>query len=135
MERDYAKMSRRELIAEIKFCHQEQYEYEREIAALRKQLGMVPRPARPGDVGCIRKGGTPPDGWLECNGQAVSRTTYSDLFAVLGTRWGAGWRHRVCFRRRGYVPILSGALGSVAKGLWRKGWGDWKKRKGRRRPI
>lgn len=33
---------------------------------------------------------TPPDGWLECNGQAVSRTTYADLFAAIGTTFGAG---------------------------------------------
>jgi hypothetical protein len=29
-------------------------------------------------------------GWLYCNGAAVSRTTYSALFAVIGTTWGAG---------------------------------------------
>lgn len=31
-----------------------------------------------------------PENWLLCNGQAVSRTTYSELFAVIGTTWGAG---------------------------------------------
>lgn len=31
-----------------------------------------------------------PTGWLLCNGQAVSRTTYSALFAVIGTTFGAG---------------------------------------------
>jgi microcystin-dependent protein len=31
-----------------------------------------------------------PTGWLECNGAAVSRTTYSVLFATIGTTWGAG---------------------------------------------
>jgi len=31
-----------------------------------------------------------PDGWLLCNGAAVSRTTYAALFAKLGTRHGAG---------------------------------------------
>ena len=31
-----------------------------------------------------------PVGYLECNGQAVSRTTYADLFANLSTLWGAG---------------------------------------------
>ena len=31
-----------------------------------------------------------PTGWLECNGQAVSRTTYSDLFAAIGTDFGVG---------------------------------------------
>ena len=29
-------------------------------------------------------------GFLECNGTAVSRTTYADLFAVIGTTYGAG---------------------------------------------
>lgn len=31
-----------------------------------------------------------PDGYLYCNGQAISRTTYATLFAFLGTRYGAG---------------------------------------------
>ena len=31
-----------------------------------------------------------PTGWLNCNGGAVSRTTYADLFAVIGTYFGAG---------------------------------------------
>lgn len=35
-------------------------------------------------------GGTPPAGWLECDGSAVSRTTYADLFTVLGTTYGSG---------------------------------------------
>lgn len=35
-------------------------------------------------------GGTAPSGWLECDGSAISRTTYSALFAVIGTTYGAG---------------------------------------------
>lgn len=31
-----------------------------------------------------------PNGWLICNGQAVSRTTYAALYAVIGTTYGAG---------------------------------------------
>lgn len=31
-----------------------------------------------------------PSGFLECNGQAVSRSTYAGLFAVIGTTYGAG---------------------------------------------
>lgn len=31
-----------------------------------------------------------PSGWLFCNGQAVSRTTYSALFGVISTTYGAG---------------------------------------------
>ena len=33
---------------------------------------------------------TIPDNWLVCDGSAVSRTTYSDLFAVIGTTFGEG---------------------------------------------
>lgn len=35
-------------------------------------------------------GATAPSGWLLCQGQAVSRTTYSSLFTAIGTSWGAG---------------------------------------------
>lgn len=31
-----------------------------------------------------------PSGFLECNGAAVSRTTYSALFAIIGTTYGVG---------------------------------------------
>ncbi|MCG3680244.1 phage tail protein [Aliarcobacter butzleri] len=31
-----------------------------------------------------------PDGFLECNGAAISRTAYSKLFAAIGTTFGAG---------------------------------------------
>ncbi len=33
---------------------------------------------------------TPPAGYLICDGSEISRTTYSALFAVIGTTWGAG---------------------------------------------
>lgn len=33
---------------------------------------------------------TPPTDWLICNGAAVSRTTYSTLFILFGTTFGAG---------------------------------------------
>ncbi|BAR14528.1 phage collar domain containing protein [uncultured Mediterranean phage uvMED] len=33
---------------------------------------------------------TAPSGYLKCNGAAVSRTTYADLFAIVGTTWGEG---------------------------------------------
>lgn len=35
-------------------------------------------------------GSSSPAGWLLCNGAAVSRTTYAELFAAIGTAWGAG---------------------------------------------
>ena len=33
---------------------------------------------------------TAPTGYLLCYGQAISRTTYAGLFAVIGTTFGAG---------------------------------------------
>ncbi|WP_343561757.1 phage tail protein [Kiloniella sp. b19] len=35
-------------------------------------------------------GQTAPEGWLACEGQAVSRTDYAGLFAVIGTVYGSG---------------------------------------------
>ena len=33
---------------------------------------------------------TAPKGWLLCNGQAISRTDYAELFEVIGTTFGSG---------------------------------------------
>ena len=33
---------------------------------------------------------TPPTGWLVADGSTISRTSYADLFAVIGTTYGAG---------------------------------------------
>lgn len=35
-------------------------------------------------------GSTPPSKWLLCYGQQISRSTYSDLFTMIGTAFGAG---------------------------------------------
>ena len=35
-------------------------------------------------------GATAPQGWKICNGEAISRSDYSDLFSVIGTTYGAG---------------------------------------------
>ena len=44
------------------------------------------------EVGTIKPWGkaTAPDGYLLCDGSAVSRTTYADLFTVIGTTYGTG---------------------------------------------
>jgi len=44
------------------------------------------------NIGTIIQWGsnTIPTGWLLCDGSAISRTTYSDLFSVIGTSFGAG---------------------------------------------
>ena len=44
----------------------------------------------PVGAGCDYFGTTPPEGFLFADGSAVSRTTYADLFAVIGTTYGAG---------------------------------------------
>lgn len=44
---------------------------------------------RPGEI-IIWSTPTPPAGYLICDGSAISRTTYADLFHVIGTTWGAG---------------------------------------------
>jgi len=33
---------------------------------------------------------SPPSGWLECDGSAISRAVYADLFAALAETWGPG---------------------------------------------
>ncbi|MDD2992973.1 MAG: tail fiber protein [Pygmaiobacter sp.] len=38
----------------------------------------------------IYAGANAPNGWLVCNGATISRTTYADLFGILGTTYGAG---------------------------------------------
>jgi microcystin-dependent protein len=42
--------------------------------------------------GCVLDyaGSSVPAGWLECDGSAISRATYSALFTAIGTTWGAG---------------------------------------------
>ena len=44
--------------------------------------------SQPGDICYSLR--TEKTGWLLCNGQAVSRTIYADLFAVIGTKFGSG---------------------------------------------
>ena len=43
-------------------------------------------------TGCVQAfaGQTTPNGWLLCDGSAVSRTDYAALFAVIGTTYGSG---------------------------------------------
>jgi microcystin-dependent protein len=43
-----------------------------------------------GDIKQIAHNGTIQDGWLECDGRAVSRTMFPDLFSAIGTTYGSG---------------------------------------------
>ena len=56
---------------------------------LNELLPIVQHTARVGEINMFA-GSTAPMGWLICNGSAVSRTTYSALFAVIGTTYGTG---------------------------------------------
>lgn len=47
-------------------------------------------PLMPAGSVIIWSNGATPDGWLECDGTAVSRTTYAALYAILGTDYGIG---------------------------------------------
>lgn len=45
----------------------------------------------PSGIGPLPYSGTStPSGWLLCTGQAVSRTTFADLFSAIGTTYGVG---------------------------------------------
>lgn len=53
-------------------------------------VGSVEQVASPVGSMIIFAGATAPDGWLLCQGQAISRTTYARLFAIIGATWGVG---------------------------------------------
>lgn len=63
-------------------------------------------------------GDTAPQGWLLCFGQAVSRTTYAALFAVIGTRFGGGDGGSTFNLPdlRGRVPVGRDDMGGPAAG-------------------
>lgn len=54
----------------------------------------------------IYAGSVPPEGFLVCDGSAVSRTTYAELFAAIGTSFGSG-DGSTTFN----LPDLSGRVG------------------------
>lgn len=62
-------------------------------AALEEALALVQATADvaapPSTIAFLTRS-TAPAGWLKANGAAVSRTTYADLFAAIGTTYGAG---------------------------------------------
>ena len=54
--------------------------------------GDTPTGGTPEKIGVIKlfSGSTAPDGWMICDGSAISRTTYSTLFSLIGTTYGSG---------------------------------------------
>lgn len=63
-------------------------------------------------------GTTAPSGWLLCYGQEVSRTTYANLFAIIGTTYGAGDGSTtfVVPDLRGRIPTGKDNMGGTAAG-------------------
>jgi microcystin-dependent protein len=61
-------------------------------AAERSKLSEIESGANAIPVGTIAPFAmsSPPSGWLECDGSAISRTTYSDLWSAISDVWGAG---------------------------------------------
>lgn len=68
-----------------------------------------------------------PGGWLTCDGQALSRTDYAQLFAVLGGTWGSGDGSTtfnlpsiggcaIAHRGAGWLPFAS-TVGAIAHTL------------------
>jgi microcystin-dependent protein len=55
---------------------------------------------------------TAPTGWFICDGQAISRATYSDLFAIIGTTYGI-WDGATTFN----IPDLQGNI-AVGRNSW-----------------
>jgi hypothetical protein len=67
----------------------------RERAWITPEVGQITAldmdPAPPVLPGTVRATfGPVPAGWLVCNGAVVSRTAYAELFAIIGTGFGAG---------------------------------------------
>lgn len=82
----------------------------------RKGHEIPPGPVIPVGIILPYVSNTAPSGWLFCYGQAVSRTTYSALFALISTTFGAG-DGVTTFNvpdMRGRVPVGSDAMGGVA---------------------
>lgn len=78
----------------------------------------VPVPVMPSGALVPFAGTAAPAGWLLCNGGAVSRTAYAQLFAVIGTTYGSG-DGKTTFNLpdlRGRVPVgVNGSANPLGK--------------------
>lgn len=57
-----------------------------------------------------------PDGYLLCDGSAISRTTYADLFAVIGTVYGTG-DGSTTFNIPDYTDVRIGGIPDYSRGV------------------
>lgn len=63
---------------------------EQRVSSLERSAEISTAPALPPGVTMPYAGSAAPAGWLLANGAAVLRATYPELFAVIGTTFGAG---------------------------------------------
>lgn len=77
--------------AELHFKDEDANEIQLTVAGEIKQSSIEGNSAFVPTGGMIPYGGAAaPTGWLLCNGSAVSRTTYADLFTAISTTYGVG---------------------------------------------
>lgn len=93
-------------------------------------LGVVP-------TGAVMPfaGDSVPDGFLLCNGQAVSRKTYQELFEIIGIKYGAGdgsTTFNVPNLTERFVQggtqsgeVREAGLPNIIGRFWTKIWGDF----------
>lgn len=65
-----------------------------------------------GEIRALAYSGSPPAGWLACDGSVVSQATYAALYALLGSTWNTGGEGAGNFRlpdARGRSLLGSGA--------------------------
>lgn len=60
------------------------------VSDIAEQAAIAAVPPPPSGAIFPFAGTSAPTGYLICDGSAVSRTTYSDLFTAIGTTWGTG---------------------------------------------
>jgi microcystin-dependent protein len=63
-----------------------------QLSQLHALIATDPQEPEADMVGAIQNyaGNDTPAGWLECDGSAISRTTYAALYAIIGTAYGVG---------------------------------------------
>ena len=59
------------------------------MVMLETVINMIKKSYPAGSIS-MYAGSTAPTGYLLCDGSAVSRTTYADLFTAIGTTYGVG---------------------------------------------
>lgn len=61
-----------------------------DLSSVKNKISRIETSKLPAGSVIAFAGSSAPTGYLDCDGSAVSRTTYADLFAAIGTTWGVG---------------------------------------------